>query len=481
MALSDLEIKILEKCSSGRDLSAKTISTELNLEFSTVSSLLEKLHSEELIQILQKTQITKFVYTKKGKETSLSGLPESILLQRFLNAPDVFISQLDKEEKSFGLSQGIKNGWFIVSKEEGGKIILTQKAKEILQKKQWPTLPPEEELNSCDKNFLSQLTQRGLVEKKNLVVDYIFKITLKGKEVLEKIKISSKPSIAQLNREMLISGSWRKGDLVPYNLSIDVEPITIAKSHPITLLKRKIKKVFISLGFKEMDGPLVESCFWNFDALFQPQDHPARDLADTFYINRTSPLPEEKLVKKIKAVHEKKWGGKWSEEFASKTVLRTHTTSLSARTLFNKKDDLPDKFFAIGKVFRNEATDYKHLAEFYQVEGIVVWKEANFCHLLGVLKEFYLKLGFEKIRFRPSYFPYTEPSLEIEFFDKSKNQWLELGGAGIFRPEVCLPLCGVYPVLAWGLSLERPLMLSHYIPDIRSIYRNEIEWIRNFK
>ncbi len=139
------------------------------------------------------------------------------------------------------------------------------------------------------------------------------------------------------------------------------------------------------------------------------------------------------------------------------------------------------KYFCVGRVYRNEVVDFKHLAEFYQIEGIVLWEKATFADLLGLLREFYRKLGFEKIRFRPSYFPYTEPSLEVEVYFEQKKAWLELGGAGIFRPEVCLPLWGKYPVLAWGLSLERPIMLANDVEDIRSFYKNDLAWLRDFK
>ncbi|MCX6772740.1 MAG: phenylalanine--tRNA ligase subunit alpha, partial [Candidatus Micrarchaeota archaeon] len=156
--------------------------------------------------------------------------------------------------------------------------------------------------------------------------------------------------------------------------------------------------------------------------------------------------------------------------------------AVSASYLYNFcKNKAPKKYFSIGKVYRNEATDYKHLAEFFQVEGIVVWEGATFRDLLGCLKEFYSKLGFEKIRFQPSYFPYTEPSLEISVYFEKKQQWLELGGAGIFRPEVSIPLCDRYPVLAWGLSLERPLMLLNDMDDIRDFYRSNVGWIRRQK
>jgi phenylalanyl-tRNA synthetase alpha chain len=255
-----------------------------------------------------------------------------------------------------------------------------------------------------------------------------------------------------------------------------------ARRHPISRLREKVRAIFLSMGFEEMEGPIVESAFWNFDALFQPQDHPARNLADTFYLPGEAPPIPSSLSEAVKKVHEKGWHYQWDERIARQMVLRTHTTAVSARTLYKKSNKMKmGKFFCVGKVFRNEATDYKHLAEFYQVEGIVLWEEASFGNLLGLLKEFYARLGFEQIRFRPSYFPYTEPSLEVEVFHPQRKTWLELGGAGILRPEVCLALGVGYPVLAWGLSLERPFMLAHEVEDIRTLYRNDLGWLRNFQ
>jgi phenylalanyl-tRNA synthetase alpha chain len=187
---------------------------------------------------------------------------------------------------------------------------------------------------------------------------------------------------------------------------------------------------------------------------------------------------DRKRVERVKKSHELAWKYKWDENEAKKRVLRTHTTALSARYLA-AMDKTPKKYFAVGRVFRNEATDYKHLAEFHQVEGIIAWENATFRDLLGVLKEFYGKLGFKQIRFRPSYFPYTEPSLEIEVYIEPRKQWMELGGAGVFRPEVSKPLCNSYPVLAWGLSLERPLMMLLELEDIRTFYRNDLDWLKN--
>ncbi|MEM2908939.1 MAG: phenylalanine--tRNA ligase subunit alpha [Candidatus Bilamarchaeaceae archaeon] len=310
-----------------------------------------------------------------------------------------------------------------------------------------------EKTGRCDQLIEDELFKRRLVTKK-IIRKHIFEYTGKPLEELEE----------------------------EFDLNVTSKDAEIGKPHPISCYAERIREIMAELGFEEMEGTLLESAFWNFDALFQPQDHPARELADTFYVELESKLPEDKeLVARVKRAHENGWKYKWDEKIAKKTVLRTHTTCLSARYLAGIKDRKPRKYFAIGRVFRNEATDFKHLAEFHQIEGIVAWEKATFRDLLGILKEVYKKLGFEKIRFRPSYFPYTEPSLEVEVFFDERKEWLELGGAGIFRPEVSLPLCGIYPVLAWGLSLERPLMLALDLKDIREFYKNDLEFLRNIR
>jgi len=236
-----------------------------------------------------------------------------------------------------------------------------------------------------------------------------------------------------------------------------------------------------------MTGSIINSSFWNFDALFTPQDHPARDLQDSIFLKSSEKLPE--IFKKVKEMHEsgdsnsKGWGYKWDEEKAKKLVMRTHTTVLSALTLSKlKKQHTPAKFFAIGRNFRNETVDWSHSFEFNQTEGIVIDPNANFRHLLGYLKEFFKKMGFEKARFRPAYFPYTFFSTEIDVYHPVKKQWLELGGAGIFRPEVVIPLLGEdIPVLAWGPGFDRMIMDYYKINDIRELYKNDIKQLREIK
>jgi len=212
-------------------------------------------------------------------------------------------------------------------------------------------------------------------------------------------------------------------------------------------------------------------------------------MQDTFFINGKAPLPNKKLVKNIKRSHEqgtkgsKGWQYMWDEEEAKRLVLRTHTTCLSSQTLAKlKQEDLPAKFFALGKCFRNETVDWSHGFEFNQTEGIVVDPNANFRHLLGYLKQFFKKMGFKKIRFRPAYFPYTEPSVEIDAWHPEKKVWLELGGAGIFRPEVTIPLLGKHiPVLAWGPGFDRSIMDYYQIKDLRELYKNDLTKLRKMK
>ncbi|NOZ82316.1 MAG: phenylalanine--tRNA ligase subunit alpha [Euryarchaeota archaeon] len=290
---------------------------------------------------------------------------------------------------------------------------------------------------------------------------------------------------SQLTHEMLRTGSWRGKRFRAYDVTLPAPEVLPAKLHPLRRIMDEIRAIFLQMGFREIEGPLVESAFWNFDALFVPQDHPAREMQDTFYLAEPArqELPDRELVEAVRRAHtgmlrgSKGWGGEWRSSEAERALLRTHTTSATIRYLASAPE-LPAKVFCIGRVFRKERITYRHLPEFHQVEGIVAG-DVGFAHLLGILREFYRRMGFERLRFRPGYFPYTEPSLEVEVYLEEKRRWLELGGAGIFRPEVTEPLGITVPVLAWGLGVERLAMLRLGIEDIRMLYMGEIPWIQS--
>ena len=286
-----------------------------------------------------------------------------------------------------------------------------------------------------------------------------------------------------LTPEDLESGAWKEIKLRPYDVKLAAKDVYPAKIHPLRKIIEQTRRAFLEMGFAEVVSPMVESAFWNFDALFQPQDHPARDMQDTFYMLHPAeaPLPDAKIVEPVKQTHEngwttgsEGWGYKWSPERSKQVVLRTHTTAATIRALAANPNP-PGKFFCVGWTYRNETISFKHLPVFHQVDGIIIDEEANLASLMGTLQEFYSKMGFGRVKFKPAFYPYTEPSVDVVVYMESRGKWLEMGGAGIFRPEVTLPLGCNYPVLAWGLGIERLAMLRFGLSDIRELYRSNLD------
>ncbi|MGE0482319.1 MAG: phenylalanine--tRNA ligase subunit alpha [Phycisphaerae bacterium] len=294
-------------------------------------------------------------------------------------------------------------------------------------------------------------------------------------------------TVTQLTPDLLADGGWRNVDLASYDVRLAAKQLYPGKDHPFQRTLDRVRRVFLEMGFTEIRSPYVESSFWDFDALFQPQDHPARDMQDTFYVAQPSHcrMPDDALVERIRAVHENGgdtgstgWQYRWNRELAHKPVLRTHTTAATIRALAAHPRGASGKYFVIGPVFRRETVDYKHLPIFHQVDGIIVDAQANLSNLLGTLRAFYQRMGFERVDIRPSFFPYTEPSAEVMVYLEKRGEWVEMGGSGIFRPEVTLPLGVSDRVLAWGLGLERLAMLIHGLSNIGDLYFATMPWLR---
>ncbi|MCX6776492.1 MAG: phenylalanine--tRNA ligase subunit alpha [Candidatus Micrarchaeota archaeon] len=435
-----------------------------------------------------------FKLGEEGKKFLESGFPEFNLIKK-LHAGKAF-SELSDEEKRIGLPWAKRKEWLeiegnIFKLSKLGEKILREGQNEVLMLKK---ISEAKSLGKEDIDAVKALLGRGDVLRTTESKQLSLSITKKGEGLAGKEAadihgeihlhgdVGARKLVNTLTKEDITTGRWKEKEYREYDDS-PVERSRPGKKHPLRKAISRIRKIFLELGFEEMEDRLVESSFWNFDALFQPQDHPARDLMDTFYLSSPEKisLPKDEVVDRVKKAHEEKWKYKWSREVAEQAVLRTHDTAISPQYMLKVRKGekkAPAKFFAVGRVYRNEATDFKHLSEFYQVGGIIVYEDATFRDLLGLLKEFYRKLGFEKIRFIPNYFPYTEPSVQVEVYYEDRKQWLELGGAGVFRPEVCLPTWGKYPVLAWGLGLERPVMLMMGVKDIRQFYRNDVSWLR---
>ena len=430
-------------------------------------------------------------------------LPERALLDKLSEKKSILIGEiknvcnLNDNEAKIALGT-LKRKALIEIKQ--GKIHLSAKsseiAKKMLEELFLEKLPIDlEALEPQDKLAFQNLKSRKeiiqIVDEKKISV----KLTELGKKISKKNLDSN--LIEQLTPKMIKQSAWKGKKFRRYDITSPVPRVYGGKRHFTNQAIDHAKSIWLEMGFKEMTGNLVETGFWVFDTLFTAQDHPVREMQDTFYIEGlTGKLPEkcknkeECVIFKTKQSHEggvdgsKGWQAEWNEEDAKRVLLRTHTTCLSARKLRELRDtkEFPAKYFAIGKCFRNETVDWSHGFEFNQTEGIVVDENANFRQLIGYLTQFFKKMGYEKIRIRPAYFAYTEPSLEMDVFHPVHKKWVELGAAGMFRPEVTIPMFGKHiPGLAWGPGFDRIMTQFFGINDLRELYKNDITKLREMK
>ncbi|MDR2700170.1 MAG: phenylalanine--tRNA ligase subunit alpha [Nitrososphaerota archaeon] len=343
-----------------------------------------------------------------------------------------------------------------------------------------------DELTKPLKNEAELLKKRKLVTIEPKTTRFL-QITKEGQTALAEGN-TAQPEITQITPEIIITGKWRTAKLQKYNINAPVAKTWPGKKHPYLSFLDQVRNKLVTLGFQEMTGTSVETCLFNFDALNMPQDHPAREASDIYYIKNPKHGNidnHDAAVRNIKETHENGWqtgstgwGYKYSIEVAQRLILRGHSTCLSARTLESKKVQIPSKYFSIARVYRPEVVDRTHLSEFNQVEGIIIDPNLNLKDLLGVLGKFAMEIaGASKVRFKPDYFPFTEPSVELSAY-KEGYGWIEFGGSGIFRPEVTQPLGIDVPVIAWGLGVDRLFMMRYDIDDIRMIFCPSLEWLR---
>jgi len=452
------------------------------------------LTTKKLVRTHERKQ-TAIALTKEGSHHAKKGLPERRLINSLIKlggeaSVDKVAENAGLEKKFLTIALGWLNrkGWATIKKKERAlkslKTPLTgddEKLLSLLAEKK-PLIV--EDLGQELQKAVSPLKKRRLVKvsKKTLreleLTDAGWDLANKGIELVEEV--------SQLTPELIRTGRWKKAKLRRFDVTAPGPTIHPGKNHPAQQIIQRVREIFLEMGFAEIRGSIVETAFWNFDALFQPQDHPAREMMDTFYLAqpRKGKLPEKDVVNAVAKTHEDGWttGSRgweytWSPDEAKRLIMRTHTTAVTIRYLAEHKEP-PVKVFSVDRVYRNEKVDYKHLAEFHQIEGIVMDKKVTLRDLMGTLKEFYLKLGLKKVQFWPSYFPYTEPSMQSTVYVPELKTWVELCGMGIFRPEVLAPLGIKYPVLAWGGGLERLIILKLGIEDIRLLYKNDLGWIR---
>lgn len=342
-------------------------------------------------------------------------------------------------------------------------------------------IPEQEALEKINKSadvkpdILNALIQRKLVEKVNVGLEEIRK--LEGKETMH------------VTKELIKTGVWRQVKFKPFNVKATGEKVYPGKRHPYVQFLQQVRQKLIELGFKEMTGPSIELEFWNFDTLYQPQNHPARDWTSTYSLKhpKSGKLPSKSIVNNVKNSHENGWKTgstgwqyTWDPRKAMQLMPRAHATALSARTL-TRNPEIPGKYFAMVRCYRPDVIDATHGVEFYQTDGIILDDSLNFKKLLGILKMFAIEIaGAEKVKFVNDYYPFTEPSTQLSAKHPELG-WIEFGGSGIFRPEVTESLGIKVPVLAWGIGIDRLAMFKLGINDVRGLFTKNLEWLRNQK
>lgn len=488
------EKKLLKELGSNPEATPGEISENTGMDIKSVMSAAGSLASKDIIEMRKDVEEI-YSLTDDGLEYAEKGLPERRILNALVTKDHIAMKDLsdeagiDKKEANIAIGWLRRKNWAQIDQ---GIVNITDFGRNFASKLD----VDEETLDYLKANadgvklFTDDLMAgvKKLTGRKNILnvkkeTSHSFTILPKGEEILRH-GFTIQEQATQLTHEHIKDGEWKSLQYRPYDINAEAPVIFAGKKHPLRVIIDEIREIFLNMGFSEDKGEYVESAFWNFDSLFQPQDHAAREMQDTFYLKNplTCDLPDMDLVRLTADTHETGadtgsigWQYDWSEDIARQSVLRTHTTGISTKHLFEHEP--PIKMFSVGRVFRRETFDYKHLPEFHQVEGLVCDEGISYQNLLGTLKEFYKKLGFE-VRFRPAYFPYTYLSTETEIYLEEKESWIELGGAGMFRPEVLKPLGINQPALAFGLGIERLAMIRYDVEDIRMLYKSDIKWLR---
>jgi phenylalanyl-tRNA synthetase alpha chain len=447
------------------------------------------------VVILEKNEIFQIEFLEDGKFILENGSPNVLLLKllcknNYSMPKSKIIESLTKDiyDRAFSEAMKLKQINYDKSNDE---ICTTEKAKTIIENDQIQNdlirFSKDPSIKSNDEKIIKQYSKQNKLIKEAKII--FWKVT-KGMQFEGSNKYET-----NLTYELLASNNWEKSLFKPYNYNAKGKDQLAGGLHPLLKVRSQYRQLLLELGFQEMPtNCFVESSFWNFDSLFQPQQHPSRDAHDTFFLTHPKSSNVEAKHKdyfnRVKDVHEIGGYGsmglkyKWSAEEANKNILRTHTTAISSKMLYAlaleyKQTGIfkPTKYFSIDRVFRNESIDKTHLAEFHQIEGLIADRNIGLGHLMGTIDDFFNRIGIKKLRYKPTFNPYTEPSMEVYGWHEKLNKFVEIGNSGIFRPEMLQPM-GLpedVQVIAWGLSLERPTMINYAIDNIRELFGHEVK------
>jgi phenylalanyl-tRNA synthetase alpha chain len=482
----DIEAKILELLSSIESVSTLELASSLGVDHQDVVGASKSLEADGYV-VSSVNSVSQWKFSVEGLDIRQNGSPEFLLWAMLASGPKLqeeVVAALGKDAATVAMSNGMKQKLFKLSKEEG-KTILTRD-------------PKVTTLDDTTRHLLDSAAKGGHVDPKD--ADALKKRKLASYDSVKTFILVKGPSYAptrgskaatDLTREMLVDGSWQTNTFKKYNFNATGREPLAGQQHPLLKVRQEFREMFLELGFQEMHTQQwVESSFWNFDTLFVPQKHPARDAQDTFFISKPdqSAAPDADYLKRVKDIHEEGYLCDWSTNESARNVLRTHTTAVSSWVLNQlaqsspllpdgRRDFRPARFFSIDRVFRNEEMDKTHLCEFHQVEGFVVDRNLSLANMMHLLNQFFRRIGIEQLRFKPAFNPYTEPSMEIFGFHTGLKKWMEVGNSGVFRPEMLKPMGFDEDVtaIAWGLSLERPTMIKYGIKNIHELFGHKVD------
>lgn len=501
--LHPLEVRVLLTFDDTVDIKPDVVTAQVGLNTGQCNQALSWLVAKELISETGRETLTEFELTDLGKEYTEHGTPEERILAHLESAgptsiPDLS-AKLGLENKDIGSAFGAlsKAGAAAMDSEKNVALKDASAAGDVSVAR--ALLARASELGSLTEGQVSD-DERAVLDgmsKKRGAASCPFRLvereavthrmTAAGLAVRQELKEAgiSGEEIGQLTPELLRTGAWKNKNFRAYNINVPLSHVQIGRRNPYSAYLDQVKDKLISLGFEQFDGSLVETEFWNSDALFMPQFHSARDIHDVYHLETPTHAREieEPYLSQVAAVHENGWetGSRgwrydFDRDFTRRLILRSQGTAVSARTLPTAK--IPGRYFGMLRCFRPDDVDATHLSDFYQTEGIVLGEDVNLKTLLGLLEMFAVEVaGASDVRYVPGYFPFTEPSVEVHIKHPVLG-WFELGGSGIFRPEVTEPLGVTVPVLAWGLGIDRMALMKLGLDDLRELFSPDIQSVR---
>ena len=500
--LHPLEVKLLRHVSAGEDITEASIISGLGYKVGQCNQAFSWLSAKGCLEEVSRTKKTIYELTDTGRAMKEEGLPAeriyAFLKEKGPHAMPEIAEALSLEKSDVGSAFGLlsSKGALRLNEERkaeaAGELpeeIATQRS--LLDRAAESGSLEESGLSDAEKKAIAPLSKKRGASSSPFRIqereEVVYRLTDKGAEMRTAVinaNITGE-EFGVLTPQMIQTGSWKNGTFRPYGINAPTSRLIPGRRNAYSEYLQWVKDKLIALGFEEFDGPLVENEFWNGDALFMPQFHSARDIHDVYYVK--DPVHAKKIdepwLSQVAATHEngwntgsRGWGYTFDHEFTRRQVLRSQGTVLSAHQL--TKAHVPGKYFGVVRCFRYDQVDATHGADFYQTEGIVIGKDVNLRNLLGLLKMFAEEIaGAEEVKYVPGYFPFTEPSIEVHIKHPVLG-WFELGGSGIFRPEVTEPLGIKEPVLAWGLGIDRMALMHLGLSDLRDLFTPDIESVR---